>query len=931
MNRKKNEYYSLAVFGFLTVLILLINFRPLFSSGKYRITQQYINRRVTTEHGLPQNTVYDITQDHDGYVWIGTDKGMVRFDGVRFLHFNKDNTPNIENDSITALFTAHDGTVWIGTFGGGILMFKDKTLFAYSTENGLPNDFIWTIMQDSKFYIWLGTVGGGLIRYKDNRFDIFNTNDGLSNNIINAVFEDRRGKLWIGTENGLNCMDDSSIRVYTTADGLADNRVMSVIEDSRGVLWIGTTMGLTAMKDDGVITYTTKHGLSNNIIRSVFEDSERNLWVATDDGLNRIGYRDRFSKDNIKIEPFAFGDDVARNSLMRIFQDRENNLWIGSSGAGLNILHRRKLQAYTTDNGLTRNHIKAVYQAPDGAMWIGTNGGGLNLMKGGNFNVFSVENGLGSNFINTILVDRKGNLWVGTAKGLALYENDSFKTFTGEDGLSAEDIRVLYEDLDGTLWVGTYGGGLNSFDRNEKSFRHVTVKDGLSNNFVLSIAEDGKQNLWIGTNKGLNRLKGKRVETYGSADGLSNEMVYDIYIDKTGVLWLGTNGGGLSRFDDGTFTNYTSASGLYNDTIYRIIEDDKNNLWMSSNKGIFVAAMRELEQIRRGTLSRLNCVYFGEEDGMLSSVCTGGFQPAGVKTINGRIWFPTIHGVVLLDPQNLAFNEVEPPVHIEQVVVNGLSRRLGRPLKLPADTVDIKITFTAPSFTAPGKVRFRYRLKGHSDKWFETYSRKRVEYSNLPPGRYTFEVTACNNDGVWSSKSSTAVFGIRPYFHQTFWFYLLLALVFSAAGFYLYRRSADRIKELVGEDDRYKASNLSQPKGRTYLKQLQKYMKEEKPFLDPDLTADSLAEAVGISKKHLSQTINQHLNCNFSNFINEYRVREAKKMLVDPKEQDFVLLKIGLDVGFNSKSAFNNAFKKFTRMTPGQYRDKHFKKEERDK
>ncbi len=928
-----NKIYLTGLSGLIGLVFMLIQPLCLFPFKNLQTMDQYITLQLTTKDGLPQNTIYDIAQDKDGYIWIGTDEGVVRFDGIKFDRFNKINTKNIKNNSITALFVAHDGTLWMGTFGGGVTLYdyKEKTFSSYTTQNGLSNDFIWTITQDHQKNIWLGTVGGGIICFKNNQFKSYTTKDGLSNNIINDIFEDYKGNLWIGTENGLNQLKDSTINVYTFRDGIADNNVMSIFEDSKGVLWIGTINGLTACKGNNFTTYTTRNGLSNNLVRAILEDQDKNLWIVTDSGLNCISPSDRFPRNQIQIKPFGSGEDLYANSLMKIFEDREGNLWVGTSGQGLTILHQRKIRSYTVENGLTRDYIKAIFQDRSGTMWIGTNGGGLNVIKDGKIYAYTMENGLGSDFVNSICSDENDNIWIGTTKGLSLYKHKdregTFSTYvnvkTRENRLSEDSIRVLYEDHSGNLWIGTYGGGLNRFDKKEKKFDSFTTSSGLSNNFVLSITEDKNNNLWIGTNKGLNRLKNNTFKSYTREDGLSNDMIYDIYPDSEGVLWIGTNGGGLNRFKEEKFTHYTTESGLFTNVIYKIVEDNKGNLWMSSNKGIFTVSMTELNHMARGKRSYLSCRYFVEEDGMESAVCTGGFQPAGCKTKNGLLWFPTINGIVVMDPETITFNTLEPPVFVERLLADGMSRKITDHLKLPANTSEIKISFTALSFTAPRKVRFRYRLKGYDDKWIETHSREQVVYSDLPPGQYTFEITACNNDGVWNTKRTAAVFTIEPPFHETFWFYLMVASILAIGGFWIYHLSDRRLKRIAEKEQKYQASTLTAGKSLMYSQRLMELMEQEKPFLDPDLSASKLAESLGISKKHLSQVINQQFHLNFKNFVNKYRVDEVKKKLLDPREQDFVLFKIALDVGFNSKSVFNEAFKKFTGMSPSEYRKKH--------
>lgn len=932
MMRNRNVLFRF--FGLVTVIFLFLIPTRLLPINP---SSQYISHYLTSKNGLPQNTIYSITQDNDGYIWIGTDEGVIRFDGIKFQHYNKLNTENIKNNSITSLFIAHDGTLWMGTFGGGITLYhhKTKTFTSYTTQNGLPNDFIWTITEDNENNIWIGTVGHGLIRFKNNTFQTFSTSQGLSNNIVNAVFKDHNNTLWIGTENGLNRLNpDSTFKTYTTRHGLPDNNVMAGLEDNRGILWIGTANGLTAIKGDTFITFTTRHGLSNNLVRAIHQDKQKNLWIATDGGLNRIVKGERFP-GTVKIEPFGSTDDRVVNSLMTIFEDREENLWIGSSGDGLAILHQRKLRTYTTADGLARHHTKSVFQDTGGGVWIGTNGGGLNVVKDGKIKTYTTRHGLGDNFINSICDDEQGNIWIGTGRGLSLFSpgKDTFLTYTRANGLPSDSIRVLHDDQAGNLWIGTYGGGLTRFHKKDKTFFTFTVENGLSNNFVLSIAEDKKNRLWVGTNKGLNRLENNKIRTYTRADGLSGDVINDIYPGPGNILWLGTNGGGLNRFNykKGTFTHYTRKSGLLSNVIYRIIEDDNGDLWMSSNKGIFTVSLRELNFMAAGNRSYLSFKYFGEADGMKSPVCSGGFQPAGMKTTDGRLWFPTIKGIVIIDPRTINYNNVEPPVFIERLVVDGVTRlshisRMfplrGQPIRFPSETSKIKISFTALSFTAPRKVRFRYRLKGYSDTWVETGSREQVVYSDLPPGRYTFEVIACNNDGLWNTRRTTAKFVIMLPFHETIGFYLIVVLVLTLGGLWLYRLPERRVKQKVEDERKYEASTLTPAKVRSYSSKLVKLMEKDKRYLESDLSSAKLAESLGISRKHLSQVINQQFNLNFKNFINKYRVEEAKKKLLDPKEQDFVLLKIALDAGFNSKSVFNEAFKKFTGMSPSEYRKK---------
>lgn len=907
---------------YIYIVLLLVALVQLMA-GAVSPGGKYVLRHITAKTGLPQDTVRAVAQDRNGFTWIGTDAGLVRFDGVRFRYFNKNNTNQLKSNSITAIHPDHQGTLWIGTHGGGITLLRKGVFEAFTTQNGLPNDFIQTITQDNENTIWLGTVGSGVIRYKNNQFKALTIADGLSHDVVNAICRDHRGNLWFGTDNGLNRFKDSTFKTYTTTDGLADNKITSLLLDSRGLLWVGTPNGLTTIKTHPGSTYTTRHGLEDNHIHAIHEDTGHNLWFATGSGLALLPAAHRSGRDITGEKPFTSGP-ITGHALRGIYQDREKNLWIGSPSRGLYILHPKRLQSYTIKNNLSHNHIHTVARDNSGNTWIGTDGGGLNILneKTGSVTVYTTRDGLAGDFVYSILTGPGNRTWIGTGNGLSLFDGKTFQNYTRRDGLSSDSIRALYLDHTGhALWIGTYGGGLNRLDIENKTIRPYTQKDGLSNNYILSITQDKENNTWIGTLRGLNRFDGNTFRVLTRKQGLSGETINDILPGDDGVLWIAFNDGGLNLYNyhSGTITHFDSRHGLISDTIYKLIHDHQGSLWLSSGKGIFSLSVSELYQVARGSRDFLSILYFDEGDGMPTAVCSGGSQSAGVRGRDGRLWFPTVDGLVVIDPKARQNNSFEPPVFIENLVIDGLTRRPRPMIKLPTDTRLIKIAFTAPSFTAPRKVRFRYRLLGHKDKWIETHSREPIEYSYLPPGKYTFELTACNSDGAWSSSKSTLYITITAPFYQSFWFYLIIAFLLTGVGFWFYWLPEYRRRQ-AEKDEKYQASTLTVPRLRRHARKLLKLMEQEKPYLDADLTAEMLAEMLGVSRKSLSQVINQEFHVNFKNFVNKYRIEEAQRKLTDPREQDFVLLKIAMDCGFNSKSVFNDAFKKFTGMSPSQYR-----------
>jgi ligand-binding sensor domain-containing protein/AraC-like DNA-binding protein len=889
---------------------------PLPTSAS-QLPERYINRVWTAKDGLPQNTISDITQDKNGYMWIATDDGLARFDGIRFRVFNKYNTDALKSNSITCLLLGRDGGLWIGTFGGGLTLYRNNTFKNFDSQSGLESDFIWAIAEDRAGNLWVGTNGSGLRRRQRDRFGAFTAEQGLSNNIIRTICQDHQGDLWVGSESGLFRLENGKIERYTTSDGLSDTTITAVCEDSRHNLWVGTIDGLNRYRysGGGFFTYTSQNGLASNLVMSIMEDREQNIWVATEGGLSR------YRADDDRFETFSGQLSLSDHILTDLFEDREGNLWIGTASKGLNMLHRGRFTVYDSESGLSSNFVRSVFQDSRGALWIGTYGGGLNLIRDGKVSVLTKQQGLPSNFVNTICSRGQGGLWVGTQRGFARCRDDTIDHVYYPDAREDRAVLCLYEDREGDLWIGTQGHGLYRYDRVEERFYGYTIKEGLSNNFVISITQDPQGALWVGTVHGLNRIRDNTVTVYTQIHGLTNDTIYDIYCDPDGVIWIGTNGGGLNCLKDGKFTAFGEEHGLFHNVIYRILEDQKGYLWMTSNRGIFSVAKGELHQVAAGKKDTFICSYFQESDGIKSAVCSGGVQPAGWKGIDGALYFPTNKGVAAINPETIELNQVKPTVVIEKMWVNGTPQPLEKDLKLPADVDSLKFQFTALSFTIPEKVAFSYRLFGFDQEWRDTHSRESIVYTDLRPGKYRFKLVACNNDGIWNYKGASHSFRIKQKFYQTFGFIVASAIfLFSLLLFLLHRRR--RLVQERGKGKKYQASPLTPYQSRLYLQQLLTYMREEQPYTDPELSLAGLATQLSIPPKQLSQIINEELEQNFKNFLNQYRVEEAQKKLLDPKEKDFVILKIAYEVGFNSKSVFNAAFKNFTGMSPSEYRKK---------
>ncbi|HKO62026.1 MAG TPA: two-component regulator propeller domain-containing protein [Pyrinomonadaceae bacterium] len=727
-----------------------------------------------TENGLPQNTVHAIAQTADGYIWIGTEEGLARFDGVKFTIFDKQNTAQLKSNYIRTLLADSHGALWIGT-AEGLVRLLNGTFTLFTINEGLPSNTIQAVLEDRKGNLWVATATG-LGLFKSGGLTTFTTKERLIGGSIQALFEDASGALWIATPYGVGRVKDDKFTNYTVRDGLGSNSVRAIQQDREGRLWFGSLGGLTSFDGNRFTTYTTRDGLPTDRIISLYASRDGGLLIGTAGGLGRF--------TNGRFSWFSSGDSLSTSTILSLLEDIEGNVWVGTESSGINILKDTKFTTYTVRNGLSHDLIKSIYQDHQGTIWIGTDGGGLNLHKDGKFTSYTTRDGLSSNIVLALTGDGEGNLWAGTPQGLNRFSRGKFTVYTAADGLANNDVRSLSFDRRGNLWIGTRGGLTRMKDGIFKTFTEV---DGLPNDLIATLHEDAQDNLWIGTLGGLTRLTNDEFTTFTTRDGLSNDAVISIYHDPDNTLWIGTNGGGLNRLKDGRITSYTSREGLLDDVVYRILEDGRGNLWLSCRKGVFHIGKKQLDDFAQGQISSVAPVAYDTADGMLTRECSGGGDPAGWKASDGKLWFPTIKGVAMIDPDRIKINSQPPPVVIEQISIDDESIAPRPGIELPAGTTRFDLYYTAPSFTAPAGVRFKYKLEGFDKDWIDSGTRRIAYYTNLRPGAYTFRVIASNNDGIWNETGATFGFYLKPYFYQTYWFYSLLVVAMCLAAWLLFR------------------------------------------------------------------------------------------------------------------------------------------------
>ncbi|MBI1762939.1 MAG: SpoIIE family protein phosphatase [Acidobacteria bacterium] len=735
---------------------------------------QYIHDLWTSDNGLPQNNARAIVQTRDGYLWLGTEEGLARFDGVRFVIFDRSNTPEMKSRWISALIEDRNGNLWIGT-NREVLSFKDGKFTRYDTKNGLSSSFVNVFCQDLEGNLWIGT-NDGLNQFKDGKFTAWTTKEGLSHNAVHSIYQGKAGDLWIGTDMGLDQFKRGRFTNYTSKQGLAPGTVYSICEDRNGSLWIGTQMGdankggLTQFKNGKFKVFTTKDGLSFNGISSIFEDHDGNLWIGTFvGGLNRL-------QDN-KFSTYTVKEGLSDNFVSSMYEDREGSLWMGT-GTGLNRLRDSKFNTYSQTDGLSGEYVESIYEDRNGSLWIGTDDG-LNKSTSGKITSFSTKEGLSSNNVRAIKQDTENNFWIGTDAGLNHLRQGGGKISATRDGPANDHVQSIYQDQVGNLWIGTVGNGL--WQTKNGLYTHYTMKEGLSGRDVFATYSDRRGDLWIGTGRGLNQLHNGNLVNYTAQMGLSTSVRY-LYGDQQSFLWIGTDNG-LFLFNNEHFTRYTTSEGLFDDVVWTILEDNRGNFWMSCNKGIFRTTRQELIDFAAGKIKSISCIAYGTADGMKNRECSDN-QQSGLKTKDGGLWFATVKGVVVIDPANLHLNTVPPPVVIEQVNVDGASLPHNTAAQLPPGQRNFEFQYAGLSFVAPEKVSYKYRLEGYDHDWIAAGGRRAAYYTNLAPGQYRFRVIAANNDGVWNETGAAFSFYLKPHFYQTWWFYSFcgLGLVFSGIG-----------------------------------------------------------------------------------------------------------------------------------------------------
>ncbi|HND18734.1 MAG TPA: two-component regulator propeller domain-containing protein [Acidobacteriota bacterium] len=768
-------------------------------------------RNWQVEDGLPQNTILRILQSQDGYVWFVTFGGLVRFDGVTFTTFNTENTPGFLSNRLIALYESHDKSLWISTELGGLMQFKDRQWRIYTHADGLPDGGINTVAEDQFGALVVGTEKG-LMKLENNRFRPVSRPDGTGIPQINTLLRDGN-RLWAGTAAGLYRIENNQVEFESSIPPI---QVTTLLLDQEGHLWVGGFDELIHRSPLGEIQRLVPPGRQHPTFRwisHVIQTRSGILWAATDLGLFQI-------QKHLTEYRLVFTETVPQLNVLSLMEDHEGTLWAGSSGNGLFSFRNGVVSAYTATDGISDQEIKTVGGDRRGNIWVGVGDQLKWIAPDKQISALPLPDNLKVSDIFALCEDLETNLWIGTAQGVLRFKDGRFTRFTEADGLSNNNVNAISLGPTGTLWVGTWRG-FSRWDNGR--FVSFIPNETIAGNWIRSILETPDGTIWLATDNGLTQFQNGRFTRFTTRDGLSDNLTRSLFLDNDGTVWVGTYGGGLNRLKDSRFTQFTPSNGLFDNVVSAIFEDSDGSFWLSGNRGICRVSKRELNDYADGKRTLISSVGYDKADGMAVSETNGGFQPAGWKATDGTLWFPTLRGVVSVDPGKL--NRVPPVVRIERLTIDGTSRLPQDHLMFePGQTKSVEIHYTGLSFAVPSKVKFRYQLEGWDPTWVEAGTRRTAYFTSLPPGNYRFRVVACNNDSIWNETGATLTFTIKPRFYQTTWFYAGCGLTLFGFGLGIQalrvrqiRRRAEILERIV----RQRTETLRQEKEKTEVARLE--------------------------------------------------------------------------------------------------------------
>jgi ligand-binding sensor domain-containing protein/signal transduction histidine kinase len=776
----------------------------------HRTMSQYLHDSWGTEKGFPGGSISAIAQTQDGYLWIGTDKGLVRFDGLNFRQFEQANPASFSIGPVKRLLADGKGNLWILLRGTKLLRYHDGT---FELSRGEAENGITAIGRETAGGVLLSSVAMGTLTYNGNRFltvspaapfadsaslpqgetpDQRSTRQSWTAGVmpdrlaaptsaVISIAATGDGKIWLGTEDkGLFYLQGG--RVFPAVKGLPDMKVNCILPLEKSELWIGTSKGVLRWNESELTRAGVPSALLHVEVLSMIRDRDSNMWVGTTRGLLRFN-----AKGVSSLSAPATGEAVTA-----LVEDREGNIWIG----GVRGLERLRDSAFVTYAipGLRSQSMGALYVDGDDHTWVAPIEGGLRWLKAGEGGTVTAD-GITHDIVYSIAGSGREDLWIGRQRGGLThlrYHQGGFtaETYTEANGLAQNSVYAVYESRDGTVWAGTLSGGVSEFRNGH--FATYTTANGLASNTVSSIAEGADGTMWFGTPNGLSGLSKNGWRSYSVGNGLFSEAVNCLLRDSAGVLWIGT-GEGLALLKAGNIQVPRRVPTSLREPILGLAEGQNGELW--------VATASHVLQVKRNGLigdsvSETDVREFGVEDGLQTTEGVKRFRSV-VTDSQGRIWFSTSRGLAMVNPARATVNSVPALVHIEAVSADGSPLDLRSPIRVPAAKQRTTFRYVGLSLGNSERVRYRYRLDGFDHGWSEAVTNREATYGNLTAGSYTFRVMASNSEGMWNGAEAAVGLKVEPTVWQTWWFRLTCVLCAGLATLLVYRVRMHRLTQLL--------------------------------------------------------------------------------------------------------------------------------------
>lgn len=768
---------------------ILVASRPCaFALNPALDVSQYAHTSWKIRDGFPNGSVSSIAQTPDGYLWLGTESGLVRFDGVRNVAWQPPPGQRLPDNFIRSLLAARDGTLWIGTLKG-LASWKEGKLVQYPELAGLD---VYALLEDGQGSVWAGCLSlsapAKLCAIQKGSIQCSGQDSHFGQGIV-SLYEDRKGELWVKTKDGLWQWTPGPPQFHPLPDLVSSGEGLGEGDD--GAFLISTSNGLRRLVDGKAQPYSLPGTLLGKFrARRLLRDREGGLWIGSlDQGLIHVHQG--------RTDVFTQSDGLSGNNVLALFEDREGGIWV-STYNGLDHFRDFALPTYSGKQGLSNGLVLSVLTARDGSVWLSTSDG---LKHWNHRQVTSyrerkhvrpptgeteiVGSGLPERGIASIFGDDRRRIWVATSDGIGYLENDRF-TYVRD--LPGGFVLSIAEDSRGDLWIANQNLGLFHLSREGEVQKLSWAKLGLNDPALVLIPDPERGGLWLGLFQGgVAYFQDGRIRaSYGAADGLGEGWVKGLRLDQDGTLWAATRGG-LSRLKNGRVTTLTSKNGLPCDAVSWVTEDDFHSFWLYMACGLVRIARSELDAWAANSNHTVQATTFDSSDGVRILALSGSFSPQVSKSPDGKLWFTPGDGVSVIDPTHIATNTLPPPVQIEQVTADRKPYDLRAGLQLPALIRDLVIDYTALSFAAPEKVKFRYKLEGHDTEWQDAGTRRQAFYNDLRPRKYRFRVIACNNSGVWNEAGAFLDFSVDAAYYQSTWFLVSCVAAFLGMLAGLYR------------------------------------------------------------------------------------------------------------------------------------------------